>query len=93
MTLSLAVINLSQHHMLRHQGCAALDTVLLFVSGTLEIFLCCHHPWSSDMKRKVSNCLFPSDIQHFLSNLQFGKCILVNCLMSADIRSISTATQ
>lgn len=56
MTLSLSVINLPQLHIRRHQGHAALDTVLLFV--TAENFLQCH-PWSRDMQEKVSICFFP----------------------------------
>lgn len=76
MTLSSAVTNLSQHHIPRHQGHAAMDTVLLFVNGTLENFLHCH-PWSCNMEGKVNNCLFPTDIQHLLTNLQFGELLNV----------------
>lgn len=80
---------LPQLHTPRHQGHAALNTVLLFV--TAENFLQCH-PWSCDMEES-QHLLFPSDIQHFLSNMQFRKHILVKCFMSSDIRrSVSRAT-
>lgn len=69
-----------------------IAAVLLLISGTLEIFLP-GNALSWDTESKVSNCLFPSDIQLFTSNLQFSKCFLEFLCASSYKRCISTATQ